>query len=397
MAEESTGDEAWKVQVAAKKSEGDENFQLGNYREAVKAYTDAIDIDDENHILYSNRCACLLKLSEKSRALRDGEECVSLAPSWAKGYGRLASAQHSLTRYAAAADTYRKGLKLDPENAALKAGLEASMKAKAAKAKREAEEKAAEEVAKAADEKAAAEKEAAVEKTEEKMEDKTEDDLLGDFFGDIAATVEAKQSTAPKKEIKPQEKYKEQNLGTSSENIDRLLQVNFAWKNLNPFNVMMLDVDANIEDVKLRYRKLSTLVHPDKNIGEERAKDAFDEVKRAYNILKDTEGQFEYTKSLVVAGRTRGEEVHKGSGGDLEDCKAKEVMKVFAEMEAGRRKAEKNKLAAKKRERAQEDEESAKLKHDYKFNKSWEGEERKEKRVGNWRDFSNKKRKTSDK
>ncbi|GMI44048.1 hypothetical protein TrCOL_g2860 [Triparma columacea] len=388
-AEEGTGDEAWRTQAAALKKEGDEAFKLGNYKDAVKAYTDAIDIDDENHILYSNRCACLLKLSEKSKALRDGEKCVSLAPSWAKGYGRLGSAQHSLTRYAAAADTYRKGLKLDPENTALKAGLEASMSAKAAKAKWEAENKAAEDAARAAEEKAAVEKETPAEKPEEK----TEDDLLGDFFGDIAATVEAKQSTAPKKEIKPQDKYKEQKLGTSSENIDRLLQVNYAWKNLNPFKVMMLDIDANIEDVKLRYRKLSTLVHPDKNIGEERAKDAFDEVKKAYNILKDTEGQFEYTKSLVVAGRTRGEEVHKANGGDREDCKVKEVMKVFAEIEAGRRQAEKNKLAAKKRERAQEDDQQAKLKQDYTFNKSWEGEERKEKRVGNWRDF-NKSKKT---
>eukprot|EP00520_Triparma_pacifica_P012614 CAMPEP_0118641292 /NCGR_PEP_ID=MMETSP0785-20121206/5203_1 /TAXON_ID=91992 /ORGANISM="Bolidomonas pacifica, Strain CCMP 1866" /LENGTH=379 /DNA_ID=CAMNT_0006532725 /DNA_START=1148 /DNA_END=2283 /DNA_ORIENTATION=- len=372
-----TGDESWKVQSMALKSEGDEFFRSGKYKEAVKKYSDAIDIDDENHLIYSNRCACYLKLAEKSRALRDGEKCVTLAPKWAKGYGRLASAQHSLTRYADAAETYRKGLKLDPENAALKSGYEASMKAKAAKAMREAEEKAAaEKEAQEAAEKEAVEKEA---KGEKKEEEKTEEDLLGDFFGDITATLEAK--APPKKELLPQDKYKQQKLGTSKENIARLLQVNYAWKNLNPFNVMMLDVDANIEDVKLRYKKLSTLVHPDKNLGEEDAKEAFDEVKKAYNVLKDKD-QFTYTKSLVEAGRLRGEEVYKkDKEGSIEDVKAKEVMKVFAEIEAGRRKAEKNKLAHKKRERAQEDEEQDKIMRDYKFNKEWEGEERKEKRV----------------
>lgn len=280
-------------------------------------------------------------------------------------------------------ETYRKGLKINPENAALKEGLEASIKARAAKEKREAEEKAA--AAKQAEE------EAETLKKEEKKEEKNEDDLLGDFFGDIAATVEAKSSAAPKKDIKPQEKFSSQNLGTSSSNIDRLLQVNYEWKNLNPFNVMMLKVDANAEDVKLRYRKLSTLVHPDKNIGEERAKDAFDEVKKAYNVLKDKD-QFEYTKSLVEAGMQRGEEAFKEKGGDVEDVKDKEVMKVFAEIEAGRKQSEKRKMEMKKRERAQEDEVQHKLKKDHKFNKEWEGNERKEKRVGNWRDFSTKKK-----
>ena len=66
--------------------------------------------------------------------------------------------------------------------------------------------------------------------------------------------------------------------GTSEEQIERLLQSNYAWKNLNPYEVLQLDVDATEEDIKLRYRKLSTLVHPDKCLHLEQAREAFEEV-----------------------------------------------------------------------------------------------------------------------
>ena len=347
-------DEDWRVQSANLKSEGDAAFAKGEYMVAVEKYGSAISIDDDNHILYSNRCACLLKLSEKSRALRDGEKCVELKPDWGKGYGRLASAQHALTRYDAAMETYRKGLRVEPESKALKDGLEAARKAKEG-AERALEEK---------------KKEEAKKKQEEEAQ---QENLLGDFFGDIAATVEeSNEKNVPKKDVEPQKKYLEQDLGSSAENIERLLQVNYMWKNLNPYNVLLLDIDANVEDVKSRYKKLSTLVHPDKNMGNDQAKDAFDEVKKAYNTLKDTE-QREYVVSLVKAGRSRADEVFKKSkdAGALEEVQKKEVMKVFAEIEANRRASEQRKLNMKKRERDQEDEEQERRKKEYKFNKEW--------------------------
>jgi DnaJ family protein C protein 8 len=66
--------------------------------------------------------------------------------------------------------------------------------------------------------------------------------------------------------------------GTSQEQIDRVLQVNYQWKNLNPYDVLQLDIDATEEDIKLRYRKLSTLVHPDKCLTIDNAREAFEEV-----------------------------------------------------------------------------------------------------------------------
>lgn len=68
---------------------------------------------------------------------------------------------------------------------------------------------------------------------------------------------------------------KVENLGTPMENIERLMQRNFKWINLNPFEVLQLETNASEEDIKVRYRKLSALVHPDKNT-DPRARDAFE-------------------------------------------------------------------------------------------------------------------------
>jgi DnaJ homolog subfamily C member 8 len=66
--------------------------------------------------------------------------------------------------------------------------------------------------------------------------------------------------------------------GTAEEQVARLLQPNHQWKNLNPLEVLQLDVDATEDDVKLRYRKLSALVHPDKCQHLDNAREAFEEV-----------------------------------------------------------------------------------------------------------------------
>ena len=75
------------------------------------------------------------------------------------------------------------------------------------------------------------------------------------------------------------EKYSSQDLGTAEEKADRLLQTNYQWKNLNPFYVLQLGIDATEEDIKQRYRKLSTRVHPDKLRDRENAREAFEEVR----------------------------------------------------------------------------------------------------------------------
>lgn len=57
---------------------------------------------------FSNRSAAYLKLGNaKSKALKDAERCVELAPEWSKSYSRLGAAQHALRRFDAAIQTFK--------------------------------------------------------------------------------------------------------------------------------------------------------------------------------------------------------------------------------------------------------------------------------------------------
>ena len=400
MAEESD----WQATVAALKKAADEKFSAGDYEGAIAEYSQAISIDNQNHVLYSNRSASYLKLNEKSKALQDASRCVSLAPDWEKGYSRLGSAQFALGRHDAALATYKLGLVLNPANAALAEGARAAQegkeRAEEERKKKEMEEREAkmraEEEEKAAAAAAAAAAPTSSSSAAAPAAAPTEDDLLGDFFGDLAAATEASSSTCSSvpKEVLPQAKYTSQAMGTSSDQIGRILSPNYAWKNLNPFLVLQLDLDSNAEDLKARYKKLSSLVHPDKNIGNvEEAAKAFDEVKRAYESLK-VDGNRKLVEDLVKAGRERAAREFKGDKkkavDEFVDFENKEVMKVFAEVENNRREVERRMLNQKKRERSQEDEEQEKRKKEYKFEKEWRDEDRMGNRMAGWQDFNKK-------
>ncbi|KAJ8018153.1 DnaJ-like subfamily C member 8 [Holothuria leucospilota] len=70
--------------------------------------------------------------------------------------------------------------------------------------------------------------------------------------------------------------------------IERLLRPGSTYFNLNPFEVLQVEPSMKIEDIKKKYRKLSILVHPDKNVDDkERAQTAFEAVSKAMRTLED--------------------------------------------------------------------------------------------------------------
>ncbi|KAK7582486.1 hypothetical protein V9T40_013931 [Parthenolecanium corni] len=112
------------TEVNALKEKGNEALKLEKYDEAIKFYTQAINLDSINHVLYSNRSAAYCKCGKFQEALADAEKTVSLKPDWAKGYSRLGSAFHSLGQFEKAAEAYEKGLQFDPTNVQMKESLE---------------------------------------------------------------------------------------------------------------------------------------------------------------------------------------------------------------------------------------------------------------------------------
>lgn len=102
--------------VSLLKDKGNAALQANKFKEAVEAYTEAIQLDGTNHILYSNRSAAYAKDGNYARALEDAEKTIALKPDWAKGYSRKGSALAYLGNYDDSIQTYEEGLKLDPTN-----------------------------------------------------------------------------------------------------------------------------------------------------------------------------------------------------------------------------------------------------------------------------------------
>ncbi|GFR40723.1 hypothetical protein Agub_g1331 [Astrephomene gubernaculifera] len=106
------------------KAKGNAAFSAGNFEDAIKFFTQAIEVDPNNHVLYSNRSASQASLKNYAAALADAQKCVSLKPDWAKGYSRLGAARYGLGEFEEAMEAYENGLKQDPANEQLKSGLE---------------------------------------------------------------------------------------------------------------------------------------------------------------------------------------------------------------------------------------------------------------------------------
>lgn len=230
-----------------------------------------------------------------------------------------------------------------------------------------------------------------------------DDDLLADFFNEVTETTNRSDATAVAKaealEAKDQntltEKYSNQVLEDGKHQYERLLAPHFEWRNLNPYFVFQLGVDATDEDIKYRYKKLSLKVHPDRLRGVDNPNDAFEQVKLAYAKLCDQDQR----KNIIYHVERITEEVTKerrkliGKGVDIDklpDVTAetdRRVMKHFAEMERMRRRSETNLRAYSARDKMKEAEEHAKISKAMERDKSWGEENRREKRVGNWREF----------
>jgi stress-induced-phosphoprotein 1 len=115
-----------KEAAAAAKAKGNAALSAKNFEEAVAAYTEAIGHDGTDKVFYSNRSAAYASMGKWEEALADGQKCVELEPSFAKGYGRAGAALHGQGKYQEAVDIYSKGLEVDSGNAMLNQGLAAA-------------------------------------------------------------------------------------------------------------------------------------------------------------------------------------------------------------------------------------------------------------------------------
>ncbi|KAI3371906.1 hypothetical protein L3Q82_006779 [Scortum barcoo] len=73
-----------KAEFMEKVQQSNEACQRGDFQVAVHLYTNALQADPQNCILYSNRSAALLKLGQHQASLDDAEKACELNPKWPK-------------------------------------------------------------------------------------------------------------------------------------------------------------------------------------------------------------------------------------------------------------------------------------------------------------------------
>jgi len=394
--------EDWQNQRDEHKKSADQAFRVGGFKTALDQYTKAISLDPEFVVLYSNRSAAFLANGEKSKALRDARKCIELDISFVKGHSRLAAALLALKRFEQAKDSYEYVLDKDPKNSAASKGVEVC--AKEITKRMTLEEQKCREEERQREEAMESTNKSAKEEEEDRYD---EDDLLNDFFDEVEEVV-AKKKEASALSTNAIRNDRE-TLGTTKDQIERLLQPRYEWRNLNPYFVLQLTAaTATDDDISRRYKALSLLLHPDKNrskLSEEAERDraqlAYDQVQKAKIILTDADRK-RYMKALVEEGMKQGEsrwkgeqqQRQKGNDGDesLQFVQDREVMRIFALVEQKRREVEGRERNFEQRERQQEDDQVEKERKERKFDKQWRDKNRVDKRVGNWRDFDTQKK-----
>jgi stress-induced-phosphoprotein 1 len=113
----------------ALKAEGNKLFAEKKFDEAIDKFTQAIEIEPTNHVLYSNRSGAYASKKDWEHAFEDAKKVTEIKPDWSKGWGRKGTALHGQGDLLGAHDAFEEAVKLDPNNAQAKSGLDAVKRA----------------------------------------------------------------------------------------------------------------------------------------------------------------------------------------------------------------------------------------------------------------------------
>ncbi|KAL8931047.1 MAG: hypothetical protein Q9208_000149 [Pyrenodesmia sp. 3 TL-2023] len=170
--------------------------------------------------------------------------------------------------------------------------------------------------------------------------------------------------------------------------IDRILK---AFK-LDAYAVLNLQPGIPDTQIKIQYRKLSLLIHPDKT-SNPLAPSAFDRLKKAQTELQDPKQRTHLdecisdARMLLIRERKLTTDSPEVKEPDSEFLAAwrKKTVEVLVDAEARRRKQMKAQLQEEGREQRKVDEEVEVRKRRREHEVKWE--ETRESRIGSWRDF----------
>lgn len=114
------------VEAQAIKAVGDASLSSGDFSDAVSHYTAAIDLDPNNHALFSKRSSAHTSLQNYDAAVSDVKRSIQLKPTSAKGYRLLGTAHYQcgLKYFEEAVESYKKALAINPTKRRFTCGLQ---------------------------------------------------------------------------------------------------------------------------------------------------------------------------------------------------------------------------------------------------------------------------------
>ncbi|XP_024944882.1 dnaJ homolog subfamily C member 8 isoform X3 [Cephus cinctus] len=225
----------------------------------------------------------------------------------------------------------------------------------------------------------------------------------------ILCAREVESSKSRLNESRVKEIEKRDSVLTPKQQIDRLLRPGSSYFNLNPFEVLQIDPTTSIDEVKKKYRRMSILVHPDKNQDDaERAQQAFEIVNKAWKTLENEETRAKCmdvieeakarTDHMITEKKKKlkkeGKNANDGTGAHVLDEETEEgyrhavwvmTMKLFADMERRRRELATRDAEQRKRKREEELSAEAQAALEREWQRNFE--ESRQSRVDSWKAF----------
>ena len=105
------------------KQRGNDFFRSKDWPKAVAEYEEAVKRSPKNAPIRNNLSAALCKIMDFNGAKREIEKALELDPKYVKAWARKGDIEMVMKEFHKATDSYKKGLELEPGNAACKQGL----------------------------------------------------------------------------------------------------------------------------------------------------------------------------------------------------------------------------------------------------------------------------------